>query len=502
VIQNRALDKLRTLIVSDDPKLAFLGILIVCLGAGLLVGALFGGLGPIIALALMAVVCAGYLVMRSTEWGLIGLLGVIILLPYATLPFKIVFTPTFIDVIMAAIFGVWFLRLITGKETVFIGSALAMPIFAFLAWAVVTFVFGLGHAPLTPYVLRNFAEVILAVCLFFVALNQVRTAATLKHISIIILLAGGLMAMLGIFFYIIPELWAIRLLSMLRVVGYPTEGILHYIEDNPANPMRAISTSIDPNALGGLLIILTVIGVAHLFARGPIMPRPYLMIIVGSMALALYLTFSRGSLLGVVAALLAMSLLRYRKLFIYMVGVALLVLILPQTQSYVSRFIEGLQGADLATQMRFGEYKDALMLISRYPLMGVGFSGTPDIDLYIGVSNLYFLIAEQMGLIGLALFILVNLVFFVLIYHTWRQLPAGHHLEAPLLGYSLAVFGAMVGGVFDHFFFNIQFTHLVALYWLAMGLAVTTAHKFTFPEASKRLQPDEATKSWDALVKK
>lgn len=482
MIQNRALDKLRTLIVSDDPKLALLGILIVCLGAGLLVGALFGGLGPIIALALIAVGCAGYLVMRSTEWGLIALLGVIILLPYATLPFKIFFTPTFIDVILAAIFGVWFLRLITGKETVFVGSGLGIPIFAFLAWAVVTFVFGLGHAPLTSNVLRNFAEVLLAVCLFFVALNQVRTATALKHISIIILLAGGLTAILGIFFYIVPELWTIRLLSMLRVVGYPTDGILHYIEDNPENPMRAISTSIDPNALGGLLIMLTIIGVAHLFAREPIMPRRYLIIIVGSMALALYLTFSRGSLVGLVAALLVMSLLRYRKLFFYMLAVALLVLILPQTQPYVSRFIEGVQGADLATQMRFGEYKDALMLISRYPLMGVGFSGSPDIDLYIGVSNLYFLITEQMGLIGLALFILVNLVFFGLIYRVWRQLPAGHPLEAPLLGYSLAVFGAMVGGVFDHFFFNIQFTHLVALYWLAMGLAITTARQFTFPE--------------------
>ena len=44
--------------------------------------------------------------------------------------------------------------------------------------------------------------------------------------------------------------------------------------------------------------------------------------------------------------------------------------------------------------MRFGEYKDALTLIERYPLFGVGFTGVPDIDLYLGVSMLYLIIAR------------------------------------------------------------------------------------------------------------
>jgi O-antigen ligase len=316
--------------------------------------------------------------------------------------------------------------------------------------------------------------VILAVLLFFVVINNVRTSAQLRGISLIFLLGGGLTGFLAILFYIIPETWTIRLLSLLRVIGYPNEGILRYIEDNPDNPMRAIATSIDPNALGGLLIILTIIGVAYLFARQPIMLRRYLIVNVGLMGLALYLTFSRGSLLGVVAALGLMSLLRYRKLLVYMIGLALLMLILPQTQLYVTRFLEGVQGSDLATQMRFGEYKDAMLLITRYPILGVGFAGTPDIDLYVGVSSLYFLIAEQMGLVGMSLFMLISLVFFGLAFQSWRKMPAGHRLEAPLLGYSLAVFGAMVGGIFDHFFFNIQFTHLVALYWLIMGLGVAT----------------------------
>jgi hypothetical protein len=39
-------------------------------------------------------------------------------------------------------------------------------------------------------------------------------------------------------------------------LGYPTgSGVLRYVEDNPDLPMRAISTSTDPNVLGGLLIL-------------------------------------------------------------------------------------------------------------------------------------------------------------------------------------------------------------------------------------------------------
>jgi len=475
MLQNRALDKLRTLVISGDPKQALAGVLGLCLAAGLAVGALFGGLGPLMAVALVAVAMAAYLMLRSTQWGLIGLVTLIILLPYAALPFKIGFTPTFLDAILAALFGVWFLRIVTGQETTFTASPLGVPIFAFVGWAMVTFIFGLAHAPLTPTVLRNFAEVLLAVFLFFAAVNQIRTARQLTQLSQVFLLAGGAMAVLGIVLYVIPGDWTVAFLSRLRVFGYPTEGILRYIEDNPDNPMRAIATSIDPNALGGLLIVLTVIAVAHLFARPPVLPRPLMALIAGAMGVLLYLTYSRGSLVGAAAALGVMALLRYRKLLFYMLLLAALMLVLPQTQTYVSRFVEGVQGADLATQMRFGEYKDALILITRYPVLGVGFSGAPDIDIYIGVSSLYLLIAEEMGLVGLGLYLLVSVVFFAFVFRVWRRLPTDHPLEGPLLGYSLAVFGAMVGGVFDHFFFNITFTHLVALYWLCMGLAVAAA---------------------------
>lgn len=467
-----ALDKLRAWITADDPRIAMSGVIFVAALAGILVGALFGGLGPIIAIGLVAALTVGILMLRSTQVGLFALVALICLLPYGALPFTIGFRPTFLDLALGALFGVWALRLITGQQRTFISSPLGMLIFIFQGWALFIFIFGLRYGGLNVTVARNFLEVLLSVSLFFLVLNQVKTLEALNQLSRIIILTGGAAAGLGIFFYVIPANWTVQILSLLRVFQYPTEGILRYIEDDPEQPMRAISTSIDPNALGGLLVFLTIITVAHLLAAKPIMSRCYLWLIGGLMLVCLYLTYSRGSLLGVVAGLGLMSLLRYRKLIWLMLVVAVLVVILPQTQLYVQRFIEGVQGEDLATQMRFGEYKDAFNLIERYPLTGVGFFGTPDIDVYVGVSSVYLLLAQQVGLIGAGLYGLIGLVYLVIILVTLRRLPKSHPLEAPLLGYGFAILGAMVGGVFDHFYFNLTFIHIAALYWLVMGLGM------------------------------
>ncbi len=471
-MQDSALNLLRNWVMADDPRVALSGVLFIVVMAGIGVGALFGGLGPLIAIGLIGALTVGVLMLRSTQVAFFALITLICLLPYGALPFKIGIRPTFLDLALIALFTVWGLRLITGKQRTFQTSPLGILLFLFLGWAVFIFIFGLRYGGLNMTIARNFLEVLLAVSLFFVIINQVREVKQLNQISRVIIWAGGGTAALGIFFYLIPDDWTVRILSTLRVFQYPTEGILRFIENDPDQPMRAISTSIDPNALGGLLVFLTIITIAHLFSAQPIMARRYLFIISGLMLLTLYLTFSRGSLLGMVAGLGVISLMRYRKLIPVMIVVLAIALVLPQTQIYVERFLEGIRGEDLATQMRFGEYKDAFNLISRYPLTGVGFFGTPDIDVYVGVSSVYLLLAQQLGLIGVALYMLIGLTYLGTIFMTLRRVPKGHPLETPMLAYSGAILGAMIGGVFDHFYFNLTFIHIAALYWLTMGLGM------------------------------
>jgi O-antigen ligase len=148
--------------------------------------------------------------------------------------------------------------------------------------------------------------------------------------------------------------------------------------------------------------------------------------------------------------------------------------VLPQTRELVSHFVDGFMGRDLATQMRFGEYKDAFRLIERYPLLGVGFVGTPDVDLYVGVSSMYLLVAQQMGLLGLTAFVAVLVVLFVGAARTWRFARLDDRQAAIFLGAHEAVLGAMLSGVLDHYFFNIDFHNSVVLLWAIIALAVAS----------------------------
>ncbi len=51
--------------------------------------------------------------------------------------------------------------------------------------------------------------------------------------------------------------------------------------------------------------------------------------------------------------------------------------------------------------MRLNEFRNAIEIISRYPLFGIGFAQAPDIDLGAGVSSIYLALAERIGLLGL-----------------------------------------------------------------------------------------------------
>jgi O-antigen ligase len=176
---------------------------------------------------------------------------------------------------------------------------------------------------------------------------------------------------------------------------------------------------------------------------------------------------------GLGCALALLAVVKYRRLLPALAVAGLLVLLLPQTREYVVHFTQGVQFQDLASQMRLGEYKDALILISRYPWIGVGFIGTPDIDIYLGVSSLYLLIAEEMGLVGLAMFLVIMAIFFRYTWRRWTEMTHDPQLEAILLGLQTAVVGGLIGGILDHYLFS--FPHGVALFWLYIGLGVAAA---------------------------
>jgi len=63
-------------------------------------------------------------------------------------------------------------------------------------------------------------------------------------------------------------------------------------------------------------------------------------------------------------------------------------------------------------------------------------------------------------------------VFFAYAWSAWRCMEPDSDTEPLLLGLGGALLGAMVGGIVDHYFFNLDFPHSVSIFWLYTGLAV------------------------------
>ena len=448
---------------------------------GLLIGvtAIVGGLllafgGPLVAAAVFLGGLATVLVLRNIELGFFALIAVICLLPFATIPVDIGVTPTFLDFALLAVIFVWSLAIVTGRQQRVVTGPIGLPILLFIIVAIFAFIFGLANGPLTPTLLRKFAELLLSLFFVIVVVDYCRTWVRLDRLVKFMLLAGAGAAAIAIVFWLLPDETTNTFLNYLQLLGYPGGWVIRYIEENPELAERAIGTSVDPNVLGGLLLMIGGLVAPQIVTRKPLFSRWLTLVIAGLVFIALLLTFSRGAMLGLVAALGFVAVVRYRRLLPYMLVLGLILLVLPITQEYVARFIEGFQGADLATQMRFGEYRDALRLIGRYPVFGVGFAGSPDVDLYLAVASVYFTIAGSMGLFGLlAFFVIIGTVFGYAFLNRHAAMQDEAH-DAVWLGLHAALVGALVAGIFDHYLFNLEFHHAVVFFWTVIGLATAS----------------------------
>lgn len=468
---------------------------------GLLAGALAGlvGLGivvggPVATAAVLIGVLLGLYILTNLDAALYAIIAVIGLIPYGTLPFKIVITPSLLDLTLAAFLMVYVFQWMTGRRRLFRFTPVHGLIVLFGLILLFSFLMGLRHAPLTNNVLKQFAELILAIALAFVLPDVLRDERALERLTRVVVLLAAVTALIGIVLYVLPDTLTEQILVRLAPFGYPNGGVVRYVEDNPYLAERAIGVWIDPNSYGGVLAVLGALIVPHLFSRRALgWPRWILAGTVGLIGVALLLTFSRGSMLALGGAMVFVAVMRYRKLLWLMLLAAVLILVLPFTQTYVIRMVEGLQIADRATQMRVGEINDALTLIGRYPLFGVGFSGTPTRDIYLGVANLYLTMAGNTGLFGLGTFLVMASGMLWYGLTAWRRPGRPVRLEAYWLGSFGALITILVAGLFDHYFFKLEFQASGALFWLVVGLALAATRLWmqSEPEKPQSLVPDE-----------
>ncbi len=454
------------------PRLRVGALATLALLAGGLLGweVVFGSpLHTVAGLLELALVAA---ILARPRVGLLAFVAVASILPFAVSPVKLFgFGPTLVDLILSSLLGGWLFWAICRRKPI-LGSALAVPVLLYLGLALASFVIGLTYS-ISPERLRLFVKSINSTLLFFGVVNCVLDRDTLRQLMVAFMWSGAAAATIALVVLCLPQPTAVSLLSALGPLGYPTgPNVLRPIADTET--LRAIGTSIDPNVLGGLLMMVSAVLVGQLFSREPLLARRILLPMAAVVVAALLLTYSRSALGGLVVGATLVGIHRDRRLLLLLAAALLLLPLVPQGDIITGRLQSGLAFEDRAAAMRLDEYRNAINVIAAYPWFGIGFGESPSIDLHPGVSSIYLLLGQEMGLIGLASFLLVLGVLALEIAIGLRA-ARDEEIRGMLVSLAAALLAAASAGLLDHYFVNIVFPHMVALFWLCIGMGMVAA---------------------------
>ncbi len=409
------------------------------------------------------VIVLGY-ACRSVPAALNSVVAVAFLLPFAVVPLDLGLKPTFLNIAVALVYLQWLVHLI--RHDALLPPYTAGLVLLFGLLVLVASFWGLNFERPTPFAWRKVAEYLLNLGLFLVALTVLR-GPQIRWLVTTVAITGVLGALAGLLLYVVPADLAQNMLAQLERFDYPAgQTALRYINDDPRGTMRAIGWVVDPNLLGASCVLSACLILPFVMAGRHWGLRMGAGLALCILLACIYLTYSRNALVALMAVTLFMALVRYRTLLPLGAGGVLLLLLLPQTQGYVQRLVTGLLGQDLATQMRLAEYRNALDIIRAYPWTGIGFFGTPSLDFQSGVSMIYLAVAAYMGLPALMLFLVIlgqPLVRFLAV--PWRH----HDLEPYALGLAGTVIAFGMTGLFDHFYINLLYPHMSALFWVLLG---------------------------------
>jgi hypothetical protein len=440
---------------------------------GLLLGTAVVLGSPLSALAALLGVALLLLLLREPRAGLLAMVPLAYLLPFAVIPVRLGFQITALEAILGLTWTVVALRGLVHRDLAAVPAVL-WPFTAILFSGLLAFLLSQPYTGPVAEIARRFSKLVLAMLTFPLTLHLVRSAQLAAWLQRSVMLSGALAAALAVGLAWSPRPTMVQILSTLGPLGYPTgESVLRFLpgpNDTYSDVLRATGTSIDPNVLGGVLMLAAALQLSQLFTPRPLLPR-WLLLLGGAVTvLGMLLSQSRGSWIGLAAGLLVLATLRYRRIWLALLPVAAAVALLPVGRALFARVVSGFGGQDKAAAMRFDEYRNALEIIQHHPLLGIGFGGPPTIDLAPGVSSQYLTIGETMGLPALAIYLvllgyLLTRAAGALVLGRltpWRQGQLGSLLTA--------ITAALVAGVFDHYFSSTAFPHMVALFWMLAAL--------------------------------
>lgn len=257
---------------------------------------------------------------------------------------------------------------------------------------------------------------------------------------------------------------------------------------------RVVGPFDNPNVFGEYLIMLLPLAVALVLTRRGAQRLIGIAVTLAAGAALVY-TWSRGAWLGAMASI-GLLLVLYHAVLLRLVVPAIVALpfvaaALPS--AIVSRLTSIGNLADTSTAYRVSIWTASVNMLKDIFESGIGTGSAAFSAVYpayalggaayaLHAHNLYLQIFVELGVVGIAVFVLMLFFFFRSVFSCYRTL--GDRTQATIiLAMGLGVFALLVQGLTDNVWYNYR---IVLLFWLLMGIVIGMGRDDGLSDARRR----------------
>lgn len=97
---------------------------------------------PILATGFVIGILAGLYILTNVQAALYGVVAIVSLLPFATFPFRVGFTPTLLDGALGAFTVVYLFQWMTGRRRTLCITPVHAPLLLYIGWLILSFILG------------------------------------------------------------------------------------------------------------------------------------------------------------------------------------------------------------------------------------------------------------------------------------------------------------------------------------------------------------------------
>jgi O-antigen ligase len=242
----------------------------------------------------------------------------------------------------------------------------------------------------------------------------------------------------------------------------------------------------NPNVMGiylGLIAPL-IIGLTLYYYKGK--KLIYWSIVSILAAVGIYITFSRGSGLGLFFSVLFLAVMRKHKVILAMLVAALLIFpfAMPENIKNWAKMANYNPLVFLLNQDRISMYMNATNMISQHPLIGVGVNTyaknygkykTKEAEAYAHTldsayaQNNFFQMAGEMGLIGLGLFFWLLWLLFRELLRYYKD-SQDEYLKIVSLSLVACFIAFLINGLTES---SLYYSRVAAMFWFFVGISLS-----------------------------